>query len=398
MNKEEALKIFIGKIYKSDTKLVLTENEVKKINMFYKNSFLSVGGFEEYSIKNQEQFKNIKKLKSGLYEIKKQYKRNKALQSGILSECNYIETIAKVFGLKKCIDLDNTVFNKIPKECTDYINSSSITFSSARYLYYNPGSTDVFLFQYGNPANGDAEIIIGKNKIRLEFKERKSKAGEYDITGLYNEEGKLIISENFRKNNAEYIPFIEKFNEETNIIEQIGHNYNNFDEEMKKEPIKKYFDRHNIDILISSTENNLLIAITPDCLDIGVDEETRIITTENSEIRISGRNCRKIFTEDLFYNCLKAVDVVEIKNGEYKVDLKNNRLVEMRKGRGKNVITRIRINKIFFIKRENAIIENNMLTFSKKDVYQLIPSISMHIEIKATKELLKEYYKEIIGD
>ena len=284
MNKTEAIDKMIETIYNNNSDLIMTEIDVKKLNEFFKSSLVFEEEFDKFFEENISDLDGISKLKSGKYEMEKQYNQNKALQPGIISECNYVETLAKIFKLNKCLDFDRTPMNKVPIECRNFLNSGYQTFSAARYLYYNPKNPEIFIFQYGNPANGDAEIIINGNKIRLEFKERNAKAGEYDITGLYDENGKLLISDDFRTNTPEYIPFIDKFNQETNVIEQIGHNYNDFDEDTKILSIMEYFTRHDIDIIISSTSNNELIALTPDCIQVELPDGRRIITTDNSEI------------------------------------------------------------------------------------------------------------------
>lgn len=268
MNKQEAINELINTIYNNNSDLILTESDIKRLNKFFKEVNQFNEQFDAFLEENSEKTKGISKLKSGKYEMEKQYNQNRALQPGILSECNYVETLAKIFGLNKCLDFDRTPMNQVPIECRNYLNSGYQTFSAARYLYYSSKNQNIFIFQYGNPANGDAEIIINGNKVRIEFKERNAKAGEYDITGLYDDEGKLIISDDFRKNTPEYIPFIEKFNKETNIIEQIGHNYNDFDDETKVLSVIEYFTRHDIDAIVSSTSNNELVILTPECIKI----------------------------------------------------------------------------------------------------------------------------------
>ena len=394
MNKKEAINQFIKTIYNNNSDLIFTEGEIKKLNNFFKNIDDFSESFDEFCNNHMEELGSLSKLKSGKYEIEKQYKLKKALQPGILSECNFIETLAKIFGLNKCLDFDRTPLNKIPIECREYLNSGYQTFSAARYLYYNVKNSNIFLFQYGNPANGDAEIIINGNKIRVEFKERNAKAGEYDITGLYNDEGKLIISDDFRKKTPEYIPFIEKFNSETNVKNYIGHRYNKFDEETKVTAIMEYFSRHQIDVIITSTSNNELIALTPECVKVKLANGNKIITTETSEIRISGRNNCKIFTKVIFENVLKQMNAVKIDNSKYEVE-KDNSFVEIVKGRGTNIPSRVKFNKVFFVNIKKIKMDNNKIIFDINDVKQLKPSISMHIKINANKNELKKYYEII---
>lgn len=394
MNKNDAIKCFIDEIYSKNTELVLSTEDIKKIGDFYKKTLTSDEEFEKYMQKYKEEFKELKKLKSGTYEIKKQYNQGKALQPGILSECNYVETLARLFGLNKCIDLDTRPINSIPVECATFFRSGKLTYSCARYLYYNPKNTNIFIFQYGNPAAGDAEIVMDGNSIRLEFKENIAKAGEYDITGLYNENGKLLISETFKEKTPELIPFIDKFNEETNIIEQLGHNYNNFDEQTKIESIYEYFLKHDIDILITSTNNDILIALTPDCLDVELSDGSKFIYTDNSEIRTSGRNYGKVFTNELFEETLTLLKATEVDSGKYKINL-NQKLVEIVNARGTTKPSRVKFRNVFFVDIKNVMIDNDHVIFYRKDVKQLKPSISMHIKVSATKDMLKEYFENI---
>lgn len=395
MNKKEAVDELIKTIYNTNSDLILPEIDIKKLNDFFKSVDDFNKDFKDFCKDHCIELSEISKLRSGKYEIEKQYNQNKALQPGILSECNYIETLAKIFKLNKCLDFDRTPLIKVPIECREYLNPGYQTFSAARYLYYSTKNPDIFIFQYGNPADGDAEIIIKGNKVRIEFKERNAKAGEYDITGLYSDDGELLISDDFRKKTPEYIPLIEKFNSETNVIDQIGHNYNNFDDETKVMSILEYFSRHDIDVIISSTIDNELIVLTPECVKIELPDGRKIITTENSEIRTSGRNHRKIFTKGLFEKVLKDMNAIKVDDGKYEVSL-NNDLVEIVNGRGTSTPSRIKFNKIFFVDIKNTKIGHDKIIFDINDVEQLKPSISMHIKINANKNELKQYFQDKI--
>ena len=393
MSKENTIQEFLDTVYQNDSSLILDEESIKRINVFFKeyqeeekkiDDFLSILG---------ENFQDITKLQSGVMEIKKQYERNMALQPGVLSECNYVETLARLFKLNKCLDLNNVTFNQVPIEAAKYLIPSAETISGGRYLYYNT-KKDIFLFQYGNPETGDAIMVIDGDKIKLEFKERTAKTGEYDITGLYGEDGKLIISDDFANKNPEYVPFIEQFNEETNVIEQIGHNFNTFDEKTKIASIQEYFIKNEIDVLISSTKENELIALTPDSITLELEDGTSIVSTQNSEIRTSGRNYTKIFTPELFHQTLQKIGAKEIDNETVLVNI-NTPFVEMVTGRGLNQITRIKFNKIFFIKIENITWQDeNNIIFKINDVCQLKPTVSMHLTILASKDQLKNVFDD----
>ena len=388
MNKENTIKNFLTTVYENNSSLILDEETIKRINTFFKEYQEEKKEFADFLQKLEVEFPDITKLRSGIMEIKKQYERNMALQPGVLSECNYVETLARLFRLNKCLDLNNVPFNQVPIEAAKYLIPSAQTISGGRYLYYNP-KKDIFLFQYGNPETGDAVMVIDDAKIKLEFKERSAKTGEFDITGLYGEDGKLIISKDFASKNPEYIPFIEQFNKETNVIAQIGHNFNAFAEETKIASIKKYFTKNEIDVLISSTKENELIALTPDSITLKLEDGTSIISTQNSEIRTSGRNYTKIFTPELFRQTLQKIGAKEVDSKTVLVNV-NNPFIEKVTGRGLKQITRIKFNKIFFIKVENITCQDeNNIIFKINDVCQLKPTVSMHLTILASKKQLK---------
>ena len=393
MSKENTIQEFLDTVYQNDSSLILDEESIKRINTFFKEYQEEEKKFDDFLSLLGVEFQDITKLQSGVMEIKKQYERNMALQPGVLSECNYVETLARLFKLNKCLDLNNVTFNQVPIEAAKYLIPSAETISGGRYLYYNT-KKDIFLFQYGNPETGDAVMVIDGDKIKLEFKERTAKTGEYDITGLYGEDGKLIISDDFANKNPEYVPFIEQFNEETNVIEQIGHNFNTFDEETKIASIQEYFKKNEIDVLISSTKENELIALTPDSITLELEDGTSIISTQNSEIRTSGRNYTKIFTPELFRQTLQKIGAKEIDNETVLVNI-NTPFVEKVNGRGLNQITRIKFNKIFFIKIENITWQDeNNIIFKINDVCQLKPTVSMHLTILASKDQLKNVFDD----
>ena len=393
MNKSDAIAILLKNVYSNNSDLILSEIDIKKLNEFFKEIENFDKSFEDFCNEHEFEINKISKLRSGKYEIEKQYMQSKALQPGILSECNYVETLASIFKLNKCLDFDRTPLNLVPIECRQYLNSGYQTFSSARYLYYSTSNPNIFIFQYGNPASGDAEIVINGIKLRVEFKERNAKTGEYDITGLYDDSGRLLISEEFSANTPEYIPLINKFNSETNVIDQIGHNYSDFDDETKIASIMEYFTRHSIDVIVSSSQDNELIVLTPDCIRYELPDGRKVISTENSEIRTSGRNSTKIFTHKLFQDVLNNMDAVKIDDGLYQVSL-NNPYVEIVNARGSNKPSRVKFNKIFYVDLVNANVDGEKVIFSIADVKQLKPSISMHITINANKSELKQIFKD----
>ena len=389
MNKNESINFFLDTVYSNNSELVLTDEEIKQIEGFYKDHKKIDQEYEDYLNNNYEIIGNIEKLRSGNYELEKQYNKKESLQRSILSECNYIETLARIFKLNKCIDFDRTPLNSIPVDCRRFLNSGQQTYSSARYLFYNPRNPNVFIFQYGNPAEGDAEIIIDGNKVKLEFKKREAKAGEYDL--FYDADGKLIMPEGFEESNPELIKFVNQFNAETNLIDEIGHNYTNkFDEQDRIDAALAYFAKHDIDIYVSATKENDLIALEPNALEIELSDGSRILTTKGSEIRTTGRNPKKLVLFELFDKIMNDFNAEYIDDETIKI--KKNDNVEIVNSSGTNEPGRVKFNKFFFVKYEKATFADDYIIFKKNDVYQVNPTLSIHLVLDKNKDEIIEYF------
>ena len=72
MNREEAISFFLDTIYSNDSNLVLTDEEIKRIEKFYKENHKIDEEYEEYLQKNYEIIGCIEKIRSGNYELEKQ--------------------------------------------------------------------------------------------------------------------------------------------------------------------------------------------------------------------------------------------------------------------------------------------------------------------------------------
>lgn len=373
-------------IYNNNMKLIITEQDVKYINDYYKKNFNNINSYEDLLL--DERFsKLVNKLHSAEYEIKKQVALKKALQPGIIAECNFSETLAKIFKLNKVIDLDNAKYNEVPKEFSEFVQGSSQTFSGARYLFYNNKDKNIFIFQYGNPALGDAELIYFDTKIRLEYKEKDAKLGEYDI--IYNNEGKLISSEKIKKELKVLELLIDSFNQNTNIFDEIGHNYSAFDTNTCIIAAKTYLNVNGIDFVISSVKDEL-VAITDDCFCYQLENGDYVVSLEGSEIRPAGRNSKSVWTMSHFYNTLKELNAINIEADKYYIDKKN---VDFATARGKEEVSRMKIKNVYFVRYEDIEYKDNGYMFSIDDVRQLVPTISMHMHISATKDELKKVLK-----
>ena len=393
MDKKQAIRDILTKIYSSDSSLVISETEIKNINEAYKN-FNFKGSYNEFLYNNPVITGIIGTLQSGKYEIEKQYRIEKGLQSGILSECVYAQTLSRILGLEKCLDLDSTPLNSIPVHCRHFIQflqSRSDYFSAARYVYYSSKDIEKFIVQYGNPDAGDAHIIYYDNEIHIEFKEPNAKVGENDLElDMY---GKLIASEKLQMENPLIKPYLDEFNSKHNLFELLGTNYK-LDSEDNLLMVQNYFESRKIDLLITSKNSELICVDTDNLLD-DIDGEP-IISTEGSEIRSTGRNHSKLLLKDNFRKLV--VEKCEGKIEGNRCTIKKYDLPGYGEvvGRGGSKITRYKLNYIFFVPIGNVVFINDELTFDIDKVEQCKPTISIHLQIVRNKnELSKLYLKQI---
>ena len=72
MNNETLIE-FLGDVYLKDNKTVLTDEEVKQIEKFYKDNYKNVETFDEFLKINPTITRKIKKVKGVYAEIERQF-------------------------------------------------------------------------------------------------------------------------------------------------------------------------------------------------------------------------------------------------------------------------------------------------------------------------------------
>lgn len=111
MTKSDAIKELLDKIYNYSDKLIITRKEIKQVEKYYienQNQHIAIKTFLQ---SNEKIEAIVNKLKAGKDEIDKQLKIGKALQPGVLAECVFMQTLAKILKLKSYIDLEkNSIF------------------------------------------------------------------------------------------------------------------------------------------------------------------------------------------------------------------------------------------------------------------------------------------------
>lgn len=294
-----ALISFLKDIYNNTNVSLLNNEEIKAIEDFYNTNYDKYNNIKEFYSFDKKITKNIKKVKSVKAEIERQFSIKKKLQVGTLCECVMAETIASLYNLNCFCDVFHTYIRDLPANILYRLRDDNNRIL-CRYIYYNKDDLNTFIIQYGNPTRYDTDLYLNNKKVKLEFKDRISRAGEKEVE--YDEKGKLFYSNEFAMENPEYIPLIKLFNEHYNIVDLTG-NYKIKSEDDRIAILRSYFDNLGFEALVTIDNNSSLIAITKDC--IKPDNNLKIISLEGSEIRRAGKNSYNVFTMNLLLKSIK---------------------------------------------------------------------------------------------
>ena len=243
------------------------------------------------------------------------------------------------------------------------------------------------MIQYGNPTRYDADLYLNDEIVKIEFKDKIARAGEKETE--YDNDGKLVYTEQFAEDNPDYIPLIERFNEDYNLVDIEG-NYQIENEEDKKAILRSYFRNLGFETLVSIDDDNQLIAITEDCIDM--PDGNDFLSLAGSEIRRAGKNSYRVFTPELLLKCIEE-DGGIVSGKTVSIPVEN---MSDRTNNGK--ITGKKINHLFFVSIENVNDEYGNYLFSIENVKQLKPTLCVHMQIIANRNNLIDYYEDILNN
>ncbi len=367
-HEEKVSEFFVNQLKSKNLELIVPVKTIKKLNAIYKNFFQSARNFDELNFHFRE-FKNELYLSPAAFcELKKQFEKKMALQPSILTECFIAQTLANFWGLDKFEDLDAKGF--IPSEISNILFGikNKRDGASFRYIYFND-KADFVLVQCGDSSTIDAVFIKEKIGIRIEFKEELAKINEVDIPS-YGDDGKLVVSDDFKTKYPYYAPFVEIFNQKTNVFEMIGHNFNlvdYLDEENSKKIIESIVDAKFINAYVL-LKGNTLIPVLGRNLHSSVG-------FSGSEIRTAGKNAKKLWSVDFAKNEISRLGG-KIADGKVFLPLNEKMYVT---GRGMDIVTRYKINPLIFVRIEYTQVEGGIISFDFEKIEQLKPTISLHL-------------------
>lgn len=367
-HEEKISEFFVNHLKSKKLELIVPVKTIKKMNAIYKSVFHSAKNFEELNSCFHE-FENQLKLSPAAFcELKKQFEKQMALQPSILTECFIAQTLANFWGLDKFEDLDAK--GVLPSEISNILFGikNKRDGASFRYIYFND-KADFVLVQCGDSSTIDAVFIKEKIGIRIEFKEELAKINEVDIPS-YGDDGKFIVGGDFKTKYPYYAPFVEIFNQQTNVFEMIGHNFklaDYLDEENSKRIIESIVDAKFINAYVL-LKGNTLVPVLGRNLHSSVG-------FSGSEIRTAGKNAKKLWSVDFAKNEILRLGG-KIADGKVFLPLNEKMYVT---GPGMDIVTRYKINPLIFVRIEYTQVEGGIISFDFEKIEQLKPTISLHL-------------------
>lgn len=387
-NNQKTIKYFFNQIYNSGNliDLIVPFNRIKALDELYKTKRTRFASFSDFESAFPNEFSDFIKSKSAYKEVKKQFENGMALQPCILTECFVAQTLADHLHLDKYIDLDD-LSASVPTQLAGAIYAAQgySDGSKFRYCYYN-GHYDALVFQCG--ASGTVDIVFTKFhlSIRIEIKEQLSKLEECDITGLYDENGHLVVGEEFKRKRSKYVPYVILFNALTNVFEMEGHNFgfsNYLEDEKAKLIIADALDMKVVDLFVLVVGNKLVPVLSDYLFDF--------VTFEGSEIRTAGRNHGKVFTPEFAKRKIALLGGTITADKYVSLPFRPESKV---KGRGLGEYTRYGIGSLLFVKLDETEINNGWISFPFTALCQKKPSISIHLNARINQvSLLAQYMK-----
>lgn len=394
---KNTIELVIDKVYSYKGNIAVSKKDIEKIEKCFKEDSKRHTTYESFLVAHPEIEDILKNFKAGKCEIRKQIEAGKSLQPGILCECSYIQTLAKILKANRFVDLESSDFTNLPPKIAKYVESSENKMCAARYIYFNSDFSAV-ITQYGNPGTPDAVVFVNNKRIIAELKDVTALSFDCDL--LYDEDGKFIVSERIKDECPGLENCINEFNKNASVMDYLGHNCKLTELTSKhniQNLLRENFNKAETDLIISSSKSDELITFKPSDISFVFSDNTPLLSADNSEIRMTGKNAlNSPFTPEYLKRVLKEKDVMfDEKTGLCRVYNTNEKIIGCIHGRGKakENITRLKINHTFFVKIKDVAFGEDYFEFLINKIKQSKSGISLHIEIKKTKaEIRKELY------
>lgn len=304
-----------------------------------------------------------------MQELEKSLVTGKLIQSAIFSECIYAQTLANILELSNF-----TVFahnpDVIDRATLERLSKRAL---SPRYVYWSPSQTRI-LVQAGGPGGIDSALIDTESGllITLEFKEALAKTSEADLP-RYSESGFLEKTPQFIKKHPQFeLMLDEQISKDLNFFSVQGSNVNDFSIESVTTAVNDNYASQKFADVVCVEDNQGFLTMIP------ADDLTRW-SSIRGEIRPAGRNKYAVFTPKALAKFIVAAGG-EIQGEKVKFPVSKMKTAAKRGGDGE--INRWKINSLFFVYSEKAKLSGDDLEFLLKDVKQLKPTVSAHMDFQ----------------
>lgn len=384
-SKNDCVNAVVKAVYGSNIGLTLSQKDRKTIEAKYKASYEHCRNLASFVRGDRFLQQALDKVPSISNYIDDQIRQHKALQPGILAECDFVHTLARILGCTEFRDASDSaksvpafVLNKLP---VVRINKDECV--AARFFYYDKKDPEKVLIQYGNPEGKDASVVFYVHEVVLEIKDMPAVYKDKDL--YYDEAGFLIADDDILKNYPVYASLIDEFNNRTCVWNELGHNY-----PLDPKSVRGLLFNgkgSEFDLLLTAKDDRLVVIRRQDLgADIGGKS---VVSTDHSEIRMTGKNGAKVFTPLSLKSELRAIGAYE-HCGVWFVP-ENAGIMGLAKGRGKNEITRLKLTPSFYLKYKDVRHMNGHYNFDLADVKQSKCGISIHLDIAFPSDLIYEH-------
>lgn len=371
----------------------LTDSQVLIMREFYKEDFQTVILNKNMRQKIWQLFKENRDVqKLGLdtrcpaliEELNKSLTTGKLIQSAIFSECVYAQTLANILNLTEFSKFAEAP-ERVNQEALKLLNINAIY---PRYIYWSPNQTRL-LVQAGGPGGVDSALIdtLSRSIIRIEFKEALAKTSEADLP-KYTESGLLEKTKQFIKKYPQFeLMLDEQISKELNFFAVQGSNVNDFSSQSISAAVDENYAAEKFADVICVEDNQGFLSMIP------ANDLTRW-SNISGEIRPAGRNKYAVFTPKALANFISDAGG---KITEEKVMFPVSKMKTAAKRGGNGEVNRWKINSLFFIYASKAKIVGDNLEFNLRDVRQLKPTVSAHMDFQMLNvdEIAKFYESSI---
>jgi hypothetical protein len=317
-------------------------------------------------------------------ELNKSLENKKNVQSAVFSECVYAQSLADKFNLSI---FENHINNEGIKFNFGGIEVPRAEQLTIRYSYSRNDKL-LSLVQAGGARGVDCALVSFEDKIAtmIELKEPFAKTSEPNLP-KYGEDGYLISSDKFEKENPQFKSMVEELiKQKFNIFDRLGKNYDKFSPESIKAAVEgNYVGEKFADFICTEDSSGFLVLIPTSHI---VDWAKL-----SGELRPTGRNRCPVWTPK------KLMKVLHEKGGSVKGEVVSMPISNFKraKERGGEKTSRFKISPLFFVRSENIDKLGDRVYFKIDAVEQNIPDITTKINFKKIQfSVVKDYYVDKI--